>query len=373
MGEFFAEELIEEVKKSGLCAKGENDFKKLKDFQQQFLNCEIKEDKETICFYYDVKSKNSFCELRQEKRINQLRALLEIAKMEEMFVEFKFSLNPENLYFDRNYRCYVKRRDIYEKGILGDRQDFVVQYKALIGHVMQKKYSFEDYYVGGVDLYKKNIFLKKLNEKNSVQEIMNFLIEEYERVNEITLYKKVEVNKAWYRLNKWCLAATILVIAAATVYIAYVSLILLPRKNALLNASSSYLEGKYVQVIDDLQNVDMKYMDKYQKYILAVSYVKSESLTPEQKENILETLGIDGEEKIKDYWIYLGRLNTAEAQNLAMQNSDDELLLYAYMTEKAILEKNTEISGEEKTARLDELEKKIEELAKQYEQATEDN
>lgn len=50
-----------------------------------------------------------------------------------------------------------------------------------------------------------------------------------------------------------------------------------------------------------------------------------------------------------------------------MQKSDDELLLYAYMTEKAILEKNTEISGEEKAARLSELEKKIEELSKQYE------
>ena len=41
------------------------------------------------------------------------------------------------------------------------------------------------------------------------------------------------------------------------------------------------------------------------------------------------------------------------------------------MTEKAILEKNTEISGEEKASRLQVLEKKIEDLAKQYE-VTED-
>ena len=59
------------------------------------------------------------------------------------------------------------------------------------------------------------------------------------------------------------------------------------------------------------------------------------------------------------------------AENIAMQCSDDELLLYAFMTEKAILEKNTEISGEEKASRLQVLEKKIEDLANQYE-VTED-
>lgn len=373
MGEFFALELRELAKKSSLCAKSVDDLEKLKSIQLQFLNYEIKEDKETVCFYYDIENKNPFYELREEKRINQLRALLEIEKLEELFIEYKFSLNPENLYFDRNYRSYVKSRDFYEKGIEGDKQDFVAQYKALIGHVMQKKYSFLDYYAGGADLYKKNTFLRKLDEKNSIQEIVSFLLKEYERVKEITLHKRVEVNKSWYRLNKWCLVAAAGLIVVAAIYIAYVSLLLIPRKNALLNASNSYLNGKYVQVIDDLKSVDMKYLDKYQKYILAVSYVKSESLTPEQKENILETIIIDGEEKIKDYWIYLGRLNTAEAENLAMQCSDDELLLYAYMTEKAILEKNTEISGEEKNSRLEDLEKKIEELAKQYEQIEEEN
>ena len=221
-------------------------------------------------------------------------------------------------------------------------------------------------------MYRKNAFLKKLVERNSLKEIKDLLIAEYEQAKDITLHKRVEVNKSWYRLNKWCLVAAILLIASAGIYITYAMLVLIPRKNALLNASNSFLDGKYIKVIEDLKNVDMKYLDKYQKYILAVSYVRSESLTPEQKENVLETIHIDGEEKIKDYWIYLGRLNTAEAENLAMQRSDDELLLYAYITEKAILEKNMKISGEEKIERLADLEKKIEELAKQYEETDDD-
>lgn len=371
MGIFFSQELSETFKKSSLCAKNINDFEKIECRYLQFLDCRMKEDRETVTFYYDTENKSSFGELRAEKKINRLCALLEIEKLKDLYEEYQFSLNPDNLYYDRNYRVFVKNRDLYERGITGNEQDFLQQYKSLIAHIMQKKYSFEDYYLGGMDLYKKNAFLKELVEKNSIEEVVVFLTQEYEKTKDITLHKRVEVNKSWYHLNKWCLTAAVLLIAAAAAYIVYASFILMPRKNALLSATNSFLDGKYVQVIDDLKNVDMKYFNKYQKYILAVSYVKSESLTPEQKENVLETITIDGEEKIKDYWIYLGRLDTAEAQNLAMQRSDDQLLLYAYITEKAILEKNTEISGEEKADRLTELEEKIEELAEQYKQPEE--
>lgn len=369
MAEIFETEIKEVVKKSDLCAKNLYDFEKIKDMQTQFLRCEIKEEKETVSFFYDIRNKASYQELREEKRVNQLRTLLEIKDMENLFKEYQFSLSPENLYYDRNYRSFIKRRDLYEKGIAGDSRDFMEQYKALIAHVVQKRYDFEDYYVGGADLYKKNNFLKKMDEKESVQEIVDFLREEYEREKDITLHKKMEVHKSWYRLNTWCLLTSVVLLVAAGIYIIYAAFVLLPRKNSMQDASNSYLEGKYVKVIEDLQDIDLKYMDKYQKYMLAVSYVRSESLTPEQKENILETLSINGEEKQKDYWIYLGRLNTAEAQNLAMQCSDDELLLYAYITEKAIVEKDAEVSGEEKAELLANLEKKIEELAKKYEQA----
>lgn len=369
MGEFFEQELCEELKKSSLCAKGFYDFERLTFERSQFLHCRIKEEKETLFFYYDVQEKKAFTELRGEKKLTRLKVMLEAGRINNLFQEYSFSLHPENLYYDRSGRMFIKNRDLYERGITGSEEEFLEQYKALIGFVMQKKYSFEDYFSGGKDLYRKNSFLKKLTDMNSVKEVEEFLEKEYEQAEDIALHKRVEVNKSWYRLNGWCMAAAIVLLAAAVIYIVYSVFVLTPRKNALINASGSYLEGNYVKVIDNLQNMDMRYMNKYQKYMLAVSYVKSESLTPEQKENVLETITIDGEEKIKDYWIYLGRLNTVEAQNIAMQRSDDELLLYAYMTEKAVLEKNTEITGEEKASRLSELQSKIENLAKQYEEA----
>lgn len=367
MGTFFTEELEEVLKKSEIYIKTENDFEELRKPGEQFLDCCMEEEKETVIFRYDIEGKKPFSMLREEKKIDRLRALLEVAKLAEEYEYYRFTISPENLYYDRNFRIYVKRREAYEPGVSGELEDLAEQYRALTAHVLQKKYDFNDYYLGGSDLYKKNSNLKELVVIGDCESMGEWLEAAYETEREAVFSKRVEVNKAWYQMNVWYMAVTIAIIVAAGIYIVYAAGELLPRKNAMLEAQNSFLDGKYVQVIDDLEDIDMKYMDRYLKYILAVSYVKGESLTPEQKENVLETITVDGEEKLKDYWIYLGRLNTTEAENIAMQRSDDELLLYAYMTEKAILEKNSEISGEEKAEQLDALTKKIEELAKQYE------
>lgn len=47
----------------------------------------------------------------------------------------------------------------------------------------------------------------------------------------------------------------------------------------------------------------------------------------EQKDNILEQITLDGDEKMKEYWIYIGRLEVQKAQDIAMVKSNDELLL----------------------------------------------
>lgn len=309
-------------------------------------------------------------ELREEKRIDRIRTLIEILSLEEDFAKYWFNLNPENLMYDRNFRVVVVEKELYQNGER-DEDEFLTQYKAVIGYAMQKKYTYEDYYEGGRDLYHKNSFLHKIGEAVNIGEIEEYLVAEYNREEELSRNVFTEVNRKYYQVQKVSLIIVLCLFLLAMALIGYGKVIFMPREEAFIKAQNSYLDENYVKVIDDLSMVDMKYLDKYQKYILASAYIKSESLTPEQKENVLQTISINSEEKIKDYWIYLGRLNTVEAENIAMQCSDDELLLYAFMTEKAILEKNTEISGEEKASRLQVLEKKIEDLAKQYE-VTED-
>lgn len=357
----------ESLRKSDINIGTGTEYEQLEQPGTAFLACKISEENETIYFRYDIEGKKSFLQLREEKKIDQYRALLEVAKLVTDFQQYSFMISPQNLYYDRNFRVYIKQREFYEAGIHGNLEEMTAQYQALVAHVLQSRYVFEDYYMGGNDLYKKNKRLKELSQKEEPEDIYAWLENLYEVEHDAVFEKRVEVNKSWYRMNVWYIVITLLIIAAALIYIVYTTAVILPRKNALLQAQNSYLDGDFVHVIDDLENISMEQMDRHVKYILAVSYIKGESLTPEQKENVLETITVDGEEKLKDYWIHLGRLNTVEAENIAMQRSDDELLLYAYMREKSILEKNTEISGEEKAKQLEELEKKIKELAKQYE------
>jgi uncharacterized membrane protein YukC len=56
-------------------------------------------------------------------------------------------------------------------------------------------------------------------------------------------------------------------------------------------------------------------------------------------------------------------MEVKEAENLALQMSDDQLLLYAYLQELSRIEEDQEMSGEEKSSKKQDLMKKVEELA----------
>ena len=107
-------------------------------------------------------------------------------------------------------------------------------------------------------------------------------------------------------------------------------------------------------------------MDIYQKYILANSYVRSENLTQQQKENIISNLSLKETPARLEYWIYLGRNDISEAIDIAMQQSDDEMLLYAYMKQKSMIETDSSLSGEEKTQDLEKIAQKMQPLMEKY-------
>ena len=55
-------------------------------------------------------------ELREEKRIDRIRTLIEILSLEEDFAKYWFNLNPENLMYDRNFRVVVVEKELYQNG-----------------------------------------------------------------------------------------------------------------------------------------------------------------------------------------------------------------------------------------------------------------
>lgn len=102
-------------------------------------------------------------------------------------------------------------------------------------------------------------------------------------------------------------------------------------------------------------------------YILAYSYANMESFRQDEMRTIIENLSTSSNPKTLEYWIRIGRLETKKAEEIALSLSDDKLLIYAYMKEADDLENNTQIDGDEKKSRLDELESQIEKLGDKYE------
>ena len=358
--------LKQTVKKSELSAQTIYDYKKMAYPNDRLLNCAITEDAETLEIVYDTEGYYPFSEIRSRTQSEKLCILADVGDLLSLREEYSFSLDPDNLYFDDNARVYVVSRDVYQGGEIQE-EDFSEEYKALIGYSLQKKYTYEDYLEGGADLMKKHKFLQKLEPLQETAEIRDMVKEEYRRLSEDIRINKFLVNKNGYLWNKVYVGISILLIIAGAAALSYEYMTERPRIEAKLQAEADFVRGDYVQVISDLSNLPMQYLAYDQKYILSTAYVRMESLTAEQKENILEKLPIGADEKLMEYWIYIGRLNPLEAENIAMQRSDDELLLYAYLLEKDLTETDIEMTGEEKAAKLSELEEKIKKLAEQYE------
>ena len=64
---------------------------------------------------------------------------------------------------------------VIEREVPDDNSDFCNEYKALIGAIMFPKYSFDDYYSGGKDLYKKKKLLKNLSRQEDTTTIKEIL------------------------------------------------------------------------------------------------------------------------------------------------------------------------------------------------------
>ncbi|WP_029067021.1 type VII secretion protein EssB/YukC [Lachnobacterium bovis] len=93
---------------------------------------------------------------------------------------------------------------------------------------------------------------------------------------------------------------------------------------------------------------------------------KTENLKKKEIQSIVDRLDTNSDERELEYWIYLGRLKTNKAEDLAKAMSDDQLLIYSYMKERSVLEQDTSKSGDKKQARLKELDENIKELGDKY-------
>ena len=362
--------ISETIKESSLNAKDNYDYRKLELPKNHFIDLKIESKEEDLIFHYNFSNLLEASNLKKENSLTKLRFLISVSELEKLIGEYEFSLEPKNLYYGKDEQVQIKMRDIR---INKDDNDFLNQYKALIGDTWQDEYSYEDYLEGGAQLLAKNKFLKKVLETNSIEEVVNTLNDKFEEIKSDRQKNKIIIDKKKYKNRKMLSTITMVLLIIAGIYVVYMHIKVLPLERAISKSNEAYIKKEYVDVIDILKDVKIKDMGKTQKFILANSYIRSESFTDEQKENIFKNVSLDSNDEILDYWIHLGRSELDDSVNIAMKLSDDELLLYAYMKQLDKLEKDTTMDGTEKSSKIKELEQNIDSLLEKFNDSEEDS
>ena len=367
-----AEQTVREsVRKSALTASTAFELKRLTRHEEGFLDCTMEEEKESLIMTYETGGLFPWTGIRREKREFMLTALADVGKFKRLAETYRFTLAPENLYYDIQGRAYVKARDVYpaDGGFSGE--DFLREYKSLAGCTLAKKYKFEDYDKGGQDLLAEDKFLKGFLECTDAGQAAERLLEECSRYRKVHGERFVEVSKKGNRLLKAALAFTGVLAAAGAAFLIRLFLWERPYTEAVIAANEAYLQSDYSGTVEAMEAVDVERMNACQKYILAYSCVRCESFSDDNMRNILNTVTLNGDEKVLEYWIYINRLDTGKAADIAMQASSDQLLFYAYLKEKEVIESDGSLTGEEKTKRLSDVEGRLKPLAEEFSEMTE--
>ena len=325
--------------------------------------CALEEHEDGIVLAFNPKESEPAEVILGKSREEKLRFLINSADLSELYVEYDFSLSPDNLLIDINLRPQVLMRDAKRN------TEFLPRYMALIGSVLLPRYKYEDYLNGGQDLYRKNKLLSELVTLTTANDIKDRLFKEYRRVERETRETKSLVPRRNVLMSRIAVPLLAAALLTATFFLGKSMLQDIPYKDNVIAANTAYIAGDYIGVQQFLENYELTALSNDTKYFLARASVVTEALTDGQKENILINLTSKTDPVIFDYWILLGRLDFAGAIDIAQRLGDDELLLFAYLKDEVIVKNDPTLTGEEKTSLLSDLENKINNLSKTRDEA----
>ena len=352
------------VKLTGLNA-GTVNIRRLTYENNLLVPCNVEYQGEAVVFTYDVTDLLPVAQMRDTTLAQKLQILTNAFMLEKLSGDLSFSLNPENIWVDSNLLVHVLERDLIAEE---DMPDINQQIKALCGYLLNKKYAYEDFLFGGQDLYKKNKITEKLYRCSSIDETKELIQTQYLRQINNDKKNLTVIRKNTLKTIKIAIPVLIALVCILAGTLVYSLMIKAPYDQALLSADKAYLYENNDNLISSVRGIDTTQLPKETRYILSRAYVISESLSEEQKKNVLSTIAVTSDDSILNYWIELGRLQYDNAIDYAKRLSDDELLMYALVKYEVSVENDNRITGEEKTKKLSEINSQIDALKKQLDE-----
>ncbi len=361
------EQILEKrIKKSDLKAKDIFAYEYLTKKAEGLLSMQIEEAEEDVVMRFSLEGMHPLTELKSEEAEYRWRFVCNWNALYLTWQNYDLSFEEENIYYDDNFMPYIAFRDIRMPEEITDEETFLERYRQLAAGVLSKKYSYQQIVESGIEIVKKDKRASFVLEERNLSEFYLYVKQKAHEIYEDNRQNKIRLDKKKYRIGNRIVIGILAVLLAATVYTGYQTFVILPRDKAVIRASRAYTVQSYVECIDCLKWIEPEQMDTYTKYILAVSYAKTEAMEKAELNNVLNKLSIYSNEVELEYWIAIGRSAYDRAENMAQALSDDKLLIYAYMKELNYLEGNVTMDGEEKQNRMAQLSNSITEIGKKY-------
>jgi len=358
--------LSEIVKKSALKCQTSFDLQKLAVPLPVFVPLVYQEALEIVQFTYDLTGMNPVSELEKEEKSSQYQFLINFKMLFDAWRSYDIPMSSNNIFYDENFLPYVKFRDLYVQAEAKNSQEFLTAYKSFIGGILGKKYTIHQIQDSGLEILKKKSYFADYYGATS-NEALVAILRQNKKEHEINQRNTTQVvSKGSYRFRSRLAFIAPLLLLVAVIALTHSNTRVIPNQEKVITAHEAYIRRDFDGVTRSLTDMSVDEMSVSTKYILAISYARGNNLHQEEITAIVSRISLQSDERELEYWIYLGRNDAVRAQERAMSLSDDQLLIYAYMTELNLLESDMTIPGYEKRSRIDTLESNIRNLGNRF-------
>ena len=300
----------------------------------------------------------------------KLRHLINIGQLFHALQDsiYTYNLSPNNLVFSRNGNPLFVFRGV--KGQVPpydvvSLDEFTVNFKAMIVSLLDKKTSYEKLIEGQSPFYKGKLFCETIMKAENLDEIISLLEEKYleEREQNKEKFSRVP-NKLVSRLKLTTLI-TSLIGVFSLVGVLYFLLFAMPSQQMISDLRLAFVHQDYSAVVSTVKNTDSKSLSQDDSYMVAYSVIKTEPLTEAQKTE-LSKISTQSNTDYLRYWVLIGQSKIDEAMDIASYLDDPQLLMYGLTKKIDEVQRNPNLTSEQRTEQLNNYKGKLEELKKNY-------
>ena len=300
----------------------------------------------------------------------KLRHLINIGQLFHALQDsiYTYNLSPNNLVFSRNGNPLFVFRGV--KGQVPpydvvSLDEFTVNFKAMIVSLLDKKTSYEKLIEGQSPFYKGKLFCETIMKAENLDEIISLLEEKYleEREQNKEKFSRVP-NKLVFRLKLTTLI-TSLIGFFSLVGVLYFLLFAMPSQKMISDLRLAFVHQDYSTVVSTVKNTDSKSLSQDDSYMVAYSVIKTEPLTEAQKIE-LSKISTQSNTDYLRYWVLIGQSKIDEAMDIASYLDDPQLLMYGLTKKIDEVQRNPNLTSEQRTEQLNNYKGKLEELKKNY-------